>query len=102
MLLMSTPDIGVFGQTILSSSSFATKQKCRCFLSSAPTVRIPPRRGRSTMPEPKNYSFAHTEIAEILIKQANIHEGHWGVYFEFGLAAANVPTTPDGKTFAPA
>jgi hypothetical protein len=54
------------------------------------------------MPEPKNYSFAHTEIAEILIKQANIHEGHWGVYFEFGLAAANVPTTPDGKTFAPA
>jgi hypothetical protein len=54
------------------------------------------------MPEPKNYVFDHTELAEILVKHANVHEGFWGVYLEFGLAGANVPTTPDGKTFTPA
>jgi hypothetical protein len=54
------------------------------------------------MPETKNYIFNHLELAEILIKRLDLHEGFWGVYFEFGHAGANVPTSPDSKSFQPA
>lgn len=54
------------------------------------------------MPETKNYIFSHIELAELLIKKLDLHEGLWGVYFEFGLQGANVPTTPDMKTLLPA
>jgi hypothetical protein len=54
------------------------------------------------MPETKNYLFSYTEVAEVLIKKADVHEGYWGVYFEFGLQGANVPTSPDAKTLLPA
>lgn len=50
------------------------------------------------MPEVKNYVFSHLELAEILVKKVDIHEGLWGVYFEFGHGAANIPTGPDQKT----
>ena len=53
------------------------------------------------MPETKNYVFDHLELAEILVKQQNIHEGLWGVYIEFGFAAANINTDPSGKVLAP-
>jgi hypothetical protein len=54
------------------------------------------------MPEIKNYTFTHKELAEILVKQLDVHEGLWGVYFELGLGGANVPTSPDQKTLTPA
>lgn len=54
------------------------------------------------MPETKNYLFSYTELAEVLIKKLDLHEGHWGVYFEFALQGANVPTSPDAKTLLPA
>lgn len=54
------------------------------------------------MPEIKNYSFNHVELAEILVKNLGIHEGLWGVAFEFSLMASNVPTPPDGKSLLPA
>lgn len=54
------------------------------------------------MPETKNYVFNHTELAEILVKKLDVHEGLWGLYFEFGHGGANVPTGPDQKTFLPA
>jgi hypothetical protein len=54
------------------------------------------------MPETKNYVFSYTELAELLVKKLDIHEGLWGVFIEFSLGAANVPTSPDGKTLAPA
>jgi hypothetical protein len=41
--------------------------------------------------EPSARSFSHAELAEILIKHLDIHDGLWGVYIEFGFAAANVP-----------
>ena len=44
----------------------------------------------------------HTELAGILIRKLNIHEGFWCVFIEFGFTAANVPAGPDGKTFLPA
>lgn len=46
------------------------------------------------MAEAKNYVFDHRELAELLVKQQDIHEGLWGVYIEFGFAAANVSADP--------
>jgi len=54
------------------------------------------------MPETKNYTFSYTELAELLVKKLDIHEGLWGIYVEFTLGAANVPASPDGKSIAPA
>lgn len=54
------------------------------------------------MPEIKNYLFNYTELAEIMVKKLDLHEGLWGVYFEFALGGANVQTSPDTKTVAPA
>jgi len=54
------------------------------------------------MPETKNYVFGHTELAEILIRNLDLHEGLWAIYFELGLGGGMVPTTPDGKTVTPA
>ncbi len=54
------------------------------------------------MPEIKNYLFSHSELAELLVKKLDIHEGLWGVYFEFALAGANVNVGPDPKILAPA
>jgi hypothetical protein len=54
------------------------------------------------MPETKNYTFSYTELAAILVKELDLHEGLWGIYVEFSLGAANVPASPDGKTIAPA
>jgi hypothetical protein len=46
--------------------------------------------------------FDHRELATILIKHANIHEGLWGIAIEFGLFAANINTPTDLKTLTPA
>jgi hypothetical protein len=54
------------------------------------------------MPETKNYVFGYTELAEILVKKLDIHEGLWGVFIEFNFGAANVNAGPDGKSLAPA
>ena len=54
------------------------------------------------MPETKNYLFGYTELAEILVKKLDIHEGLWGLYIEFNFGAANVNAGPDSKSFAPA
>ena len=48
------------------------------------------------------YMFDYQEIAEALILRQGLKEGLWGVAVEFGLAATNVPTGPDGKTLSPA
>ncbi|MGD1101120.1 MAG: hypothetical protein ABSA59_03555 [Terriglobia bacterium] len=54
------------------------------------------------MPEIKTYTLNLPEIAEILIKKLDIHEGLWGVYLEFGIGTGHVPGSPEGKTIAPA
>jgi hypothetical protein len=54
------------------------------------------------MPEAKNYVFSHAELAEVLVKRLDIHEGNWGVYLEFGLGAGNIPQTADQSSFIPA
>lgn len=50
------------------------------------------------MPEARQIIFSYQELAEILVKQQGIHEGLWGIYFEFGIAGANVNQTPGGDS----
>ncbi len=52
------------------------------------------------MPETKQITFSHKEVAEALIKHAGLDEGIWGLYVEFGIAAANVE--PPGGELTPA
>jgi hypothetical protein len=43
------------------------------------------------MSEVNQYTFSSKEVAEALIKQQGLHEGTWGIYVEFSLAAGNIP-----------
>ena len=48
------------------------------------------------MPETKSITFTHKEVVEALIRYNDLHEGLWGLYIEFGLAAANIGPEPEG------
>jgi hypothetical protein len=37
--------------------------------------------------------FSHKELAELLVKAQELHEGIWGISVQFGLAATNAGTT---------
>lgn len=54
------------------------------------------------MAEATSYAFTHKELAELLIKKQEIHEGFWAIYIEFGLGAANIATGPDDPNILPA
>lgn len=54
------------------------------------------------MPESKNYVFGYTELAELLVRKLDIHDGLWGLYVEFNFGAANINASPDAKSLAPA
>jgi hypothetical protein len=49
------------------------------------------------MAEINQYSFSFKEVAEALIKQQGLHEGTWGIYAEFGIAAGNIKNA-EGQT----
>lgn len=50
------------------------------------------------MPEPTQFSFTWAEVAELLVKQANLHEGRWVVVPEFGVNAGIIgQTTSNSK-----
>jgi hypothetical protein len=53
------------------------------------------------MPETKSIIFTHKEVAEALIKQQGIHEGLWGIYFEFGFGAGNIGPVPGDPNLLP-
>jgi hypothetical protein len=42
------------------------------------------------MPETNQLAFSFKEIATILVKNSDLHEGIWGVFFNFGIQANNV------------
>jgi hypothetical protein len=42
------------------------------------------------MAEPRAFSYKLIEIAEILVKEQNLHEGFWGISFEFAMGAGMV------------
>lgn len=54
------------------------------------------------MAQAQQYVFTYKEIAEALVKEQDIHEGLWGLYVEFGIAAANIGTTPENTDVMPA
>ena len=47
------------------------------------------------MPETNQYTFTHKELLELMIKQADLHEGRWVLQANFGFSAANVGPTED-------
>ena len=47
------------------------------------------------MPEVQQYVYSFKEIAEALVRQQDIHEGLWGLYVEFGIAAGNIGSSPE-------
>ena len=54
------------------------------------------------MAEASQYVFTHKEVAEALVKRQGIHEGIWGLYFEFGIQGANVNVAPGEEVILPA
>jgi hypothetical protein len=42
------------------------------------------------MAETDRVSFTYREVVEALLRTQNIHEGIWGLFVEFALAASNV------------
>jgi hypothetical protein len=54
------------------------------------------------MPEIENVTFTHKEIAEMLVRKQNLHEGLWGIFIEFGLSGANIGESPESDLILPA
>jgi hypothetical protein len=50
------------------------------------------------MPEVNQIFFQHKEVAEVLLKKANIHEGKWMLSVNFGFAVGNFGAIPDQAT----
>jgi hypothetical protein len=48
------------------------------------------------MANPKQQvTFGFKELAEVLVREAKVNSGHWGIFVRFGLAATNVGETPE-------
>lgn len=43
------------------------------------------------MGESTQIMFKFSEIAEELVRRQGIHQGHWGLFVKFAIAAANAP-----------
>jgi hypothetical protein len=42
------------------------------------------------MAQANQYIFPYKELATLLVKAQDIHEGYWGIYVEFRFAASNL------------
>lgn len=42
------------------------------------------------MAEATQYLFSFKELAELMIKRQDLHEGLWAIYVKFGINAANI------------
>ena len=55
------------------------------------------------MPETKKQIvFSCKEITKVLLKDQGIHEGFWGIVFEFGLMGGGIAFPPLGNAVIPA
>jgi hypothetical protein len=53
------------------------------------------------MAEASQITFSYKEVAEALVKKHGLHEGTWGLFVKFGLAASNIgPNDTDLKPAA--
>ena len=50
--------------------------------------------------EKQNKTFTYLQLAELLVKESGIHEGHWGLFFRFGLGGGNLPIGGPGGQVA--
>ena len=50
------------------------------------------------MAESTQIVFKHKEVVEALLKHHGLHEGIWGLFVRFGLAAGNVGPTDEELT----
>lgn len=46
--------------------------------------------------EKKKKTFTYPQLAELLVKESDIHEGHWGIFLGFGLGGGNLPIGDPG------
>lgn len=53
------------------------------------------------MPEVKHMTFEHREVVKCLLDKAGISDGIWMLYIEFGIAGANIGTSPEKKDICP-
>lgn len=53
------------------------------------------------MPEVKNYVFSHPELAQILIKHLDLHEGHWGGLPRIQPSGRQCPGAARGQPLSP-
>jgi len=54
------------------------------------------------MPEQKSLVFSYKEVAEALVRKADIHDGLWGLYVRFGITGANIGSAPGKDDLRPA
>jgi hypothetical protein len=47
------------------------------------------------MPEANQYLFSNKELLELLIKQADLHEGRWTLMANFGVSPGSIGPTPE-------
>lgn len=47
------------------------------------------------MPTPKQYAFSLQDVAEMMVREAGVTEGHWGIFVRFGLQGMNVGTSDE-------
>lgn len=53
------------------------------------------------MPETPQIHFSYQELAEVLVKHQDLHEGLWGIFLEFDIATTYV-SDQEGNRTAPA
>ncbi len=46
------------------------------------------------MAEIRNIEFEFKEIAELLVRHADVHDGLWGIEIKFGIQGTNIGTGP--------
>jgi hypothetical protein len=47
------------------------------------------------MAEAKQIGFSYQELAELMVRKAEVKEGLWGIYMKFGIAGVNVGQSPE-------
>lgn len=52
------------------------------------------------MAESTQITFTYPELVELMLKKQGIHEGIWGLFVNFGLAASNIG--PNETSLSPA
>jgi len=45
------------------------------------------------MPEPTQILYSFKELAELMVKDRDLHAGYWGIFVRFGINATNVGTS---------